>query len=138
AGNTRRRRHRGRQAHAPDRRFGGSPLSPPRRRARRVPRCRTGRPRTGSRRHPSRVSSVVSFAVLLGRLQRERDGVSLPGQGGTTGVHSARHSRIATGSGEVWNIENTVPLPKPYDETMLSAAFAALPIRSKPSLDKPP
>ena len=36
---------------------------------------------------------------------------------------------IATGSGEVWNIDDTVPLPKPYDDVMLRAAFAALPGR---------
>ncbi|MBN9562965.1 MAG: response regulator [Alphaproteobacteria bacterium] len=44
---------------------------------------------------------------------------------------------VAPGSGEVWNIENTVPLPKPYDETMLREAFAALPARSRPRLDEP-
>ncbi len=43
---------------------------------------------------------------------------------------------IATGSGEVWNIADTVPLPKPYDETMLRTALAALPSRPKPAMDE--
>jgi PAS domain S-box-containing protein len=43
---------------------------------------------------------------------------------------------VATGSGDVWSIADTVPLPKPYDEAMLRAAFAALPSRSSPAVDE--
>jgi len=69
--------------------------------------------------------------------------LGLPDMDGRELVFRARALRpampviVATGSGEVWNIEDTVPLPKPYDEAMLRAAFAALPARSKPALDEP-
>jgi signal transduction histidine kinase/DNA-binding response OmpR family regulator len=52
-------------------------------------------------------------------------------------LHSGLAVIVATGSGEIWNIEDTVPLPKPYDEAMLRAAFAALPARSKPAVEGP-
>ncbi len=69
--------------------------------------------------------------------------LGLPDMDGRELVARARALRpgmaviVATGSGEVWNIEDTVPLPKPYDEAMLRAALAALPARSKPAIDGP-
>ncbi len=59
--------------------------------------------------------------------------LGLPDMDGRALIDRARALRpgipviIATGSGDVWTIENTVPLPKPYDDAMLRAAFAALP-----------
>jgi CheY-like chemotaxis protein len=68
--------------------------------------------------------------------------LGLPDMDGRELVACARALRpqmaviVATGSGELWNIEDTVPLPKPYDEAMLRAAFAALPSRSRPVTDR--
>ncbi len=68
--------------------------------------------------------------------------LGLPDMDGRELVARARALRpgmaviVATGSGELWNIEDTVPLPKPYDETMLRAAFAALPARSNRVTDR--
>lgn len=67
--------------------------------------------------------------------------LGLPDMNGSELVARARAQRpgmamiVATGSGEAWNMEETIPLPKPYDEAMLRAAFAALPVRSKPAID---
>jgi CheY-like chemotaxis protein len=69
--------------------------------------------------------------------------LGLPDMDGRELVAAARALRpgiaviVATGSGELWNIEDTVPLPKPYDEAMLRAAFAALPARVNRVVDRP-
>jgi CheY-like chemotaxis protein len=69
--------------------------------------------------------------------------LGLPDMDGRELVAGARALRpgiaviVATGNGELWNIEDTVPLPKPYDEAMLRAAFAALPARLNRVIDRP-